>query len=335
MEVTSSTSKTPAPLKSVGGDTWELELGEISAPLAVTPLLDGKPAKGPAYKVRPGQTLDIFPRFVATKGTVSEKWPSFESKALADTTRSIRVYLPPTYEENTTARFPVLYMHDGQTLFGNLSGQLVFIGGDTKVDDTMDKGADTGEIAEAIVIGIDSPVTGVSQTARVAELTPTNNETDSKGSGKGPQYLAMVVSEIKPMVDRELRTRPERDSTFMGGASIGALFSDWVGLTHGDVFAGVFGLSSSAWWDGEMIVPVAKGSKAGPRADRVYVDVGDGEDDAKMIETNKHLFKAYTDAGYAEGTMLRSGVIKGGKHTAGSFSERLPAALAHVLGPGR
>ena len=40
----------------------------------------------------------------------------FESKILANK-RNLSVYLPPSYDNHLSQRFPVLYMADGQNLF--------------------------------------------------------------------------------------------------------------------------------------------------------------------------------------------------------------------------
>ena len=45
-----------------------------------------------------------------------EKIHAFESKILGNT-REITIYLPPTYADRPDARYPVLYMQDGQNLF--------------------------------------------------------------------------------------------------------------------------------------------------------------------------------------------------------------------------
>ena len=44
-----------------------------------------------------------------------ERHETFRSKFI--TARHVDVWYPPGYFENTTERYPVLYMHDGQNLF--------------------------------------------------------------------------------------------------------------------------------------------------------------------------------------------------------------------------
>ena len=48
--------------------------------------------------------------------------------------RNVDVWVPPEYEEASSRRFPVIYMHDGQNLFDPQSS---FIGVDWGIDETM------------------------------------------------------------------------------------------------------------------------------------------------------------------------------------------------------
>src|SRR5262249_26961447 len=150
--------------------------------------------------------------------------------------RAIYAYLPPRYDENTDATFPVVYMHDGQNLWAAMP-QIAFSGTwnvDTAFDDAADRGTcssttvaawgaepvggpptmcigDGGcgahgscvTFPEAIVIGV--ATTGAS---RIYEYTPTTDPSYSGGGG-ADQYLTMLSTELKPQIDKMLRTRPE------------------------------------------------------------------------------------------------------------------------------
>ncbi|WP_394835896.1 hypothetical protein LVJ94_03170 [Pendulispora rubella] len=352
--LTLTSAREPRTGTYLGDDTWEFSFDGASSALSVKPVLDGVPARGPDYGVRAGERVDIYPHFFQVRGSVSTRWPEFKSTVHPRPDgmgRPIEVYLPPSYEENPTARFPVIYMMDGQAMFSNwVIGPVVL--GDALVDDALDAAAETGAIAETIVVGIDSPVVANASDPledRHLELTPTNafDPTGSvKKSGDGPKFLSMLVDELKPLVDAELRTRPARESTFIGGGSLGGLMSAYAGVTRGDVFGGIVSLSGSAWWDDRLAVRMVRDAKTGPRQTlKVYADVGGGEvypeTDLKdlMIASNRDLFQAYTDAGYVEGrtlmTLVSPAVDPGNEHNATHFGRRIPSALAFVIGPGR
>jgi predicted alpha/beta superfamily hydrolase len=356
-----------AALSDVKNDTWELVLGELSGPLAFTPTLDGQRALGPNYVIVPGQTLDIYPHFTKEHGTVGVFQKDFASKALGNT-RMIRMYLPPSYDENTVARYPVIYMHDGQTIFdeslGVTDGPAKSAFGSWRAELVMDEGVKWGTLPEAIVIGIDVIIQpgmpssiGAADLAneftkvRVQELTPTrddDSELNIEETGKGPDYLRMIREELKPMVDAKLRTRPEREGTFMAGSSLGGLISLWAGLYHGDIFGGVFGMSNSTFWDDEVLLERVKAENGGPaRATKIYVDTSDYElgpkypdKNVEVLEQHKRLFQGYKDVGYVGGTTLVTLVANHTQkeeveHNGKYWSQRLPAALAFLLGSGR
>src|ERR1700744_1269361 len=53
--------------------------------------------------------------------------------------RTLRLYLPPSYESAPDRRYPVIYMHDGQNLFDDATSYA----GEWGVDETMDAFART------------------------------------------------------------------------------------------------------------------------------------------------------------------------------------------------
>ncbi|HEY8090163.1 MAG TPA: hypothetical protein VIF09_20020, partial [Polyangiaceae bacterium] len=96
-------------------DTWSITTPVLSAPLQCKPLLDDTTwSRGPNYVVSPGATVDIYPHFTTVTGGYSRAFQL--TSTLLGNTRGVWVYLPPSYDENTDARFPVVYMHDGQNL---------------------------------------------------------------------------------------------------------------------------------------------------------------------------------------------------------------------------
>ncbi|HVH46181.1 MAG TPA: alpha/beta hydrolase-fold protein [Labilithrix sp.] len=333
------------PLTAGANDTWELALGVIAQIVEYKPMLDEMPAKGPNYVVKPGQTVDIYPYFKSTKGEVVMKWENYKSKVLPST-RNIRVYTPPSYKENTVARYPVLYVHDGQTTFKASGSPNQIIDGCLEADIAMDQGVDSGKIAEAIVVGVDngSGVTDLTGQQRSAELTPTANA-QLPSSGKGPQYAQMMVDEIKPMIDKEYRTRTARESTITLGSSLGGLTAAYLAFSRGDVF-GVYGSQSgSYWWDNQVIVGQGKAAIAGANKPlRVYIDYGKNEVNDpdytnQLVVPTDAMVKVLRDGGYVDNQTLVFNVAPvpaaGSGHNSRTWGPRLPTALPFLIGPGR
>ena len=305
---------------SAGLYTWSSP--DVKADLEVKPLLGDLWSRGPNYRVKPGQTIDIYPHFTATQGTITKKYPTFTSTKLPST-RGIWVYLPPTYVENTEARFGVLYMHDGQNLF---SPGIAFGGNEWKVDETLDAGAEDGSVNEVVVVGVESTA------ARIDELTPSVDP--DYGGGKAPQYLSMIIDEIKPMVDKDLRTIPSREQTGVMGSSLGGLASAYAGVHHADVFGLVGEMSPSTWWGGTMILGEVSSTPTRPaRPLRVYVDSGDSGTSNDDVANTTELAARYRKAGYTDSKDLLHVVQAGGQHNETYWASRLPAALHFLLGP--
>jgi predicted alpha/beta superfamily hydrolase len=233
------------------------------------------------------------------------------------------VYLPPTYVENTTARFGVLYMHDAQNLF---SPALAFGGNEWKVDETMDAASEDGTIRETIVVGVENTA------ARMDELTPTADPT--YGGGKADQYLSMLIDEIKPTIDKDLRTLPAREQTGIMGSSLGGLVSSYAGVQRADVFGLVGAMSPSTWWDGTVLLADVATTPTRPsKPVRVYVDSGDSGASNDDVTNTNELAARYRTVGYVDNKDLLHVVQVGGQHNEIYWAQRLPAALAFLLGP--
>jgi predicted alpha/beta superfamily hydrolase len=299
--------------------TWQIP--GAKADIELKPMLGDTWSHGPNYKVKPGQTIDIYPHFFETHGTVTKKYPSFVSKKLPST-RGLWVYLPPTYVENTEARFGVLYMHDGTNLF---DAALAFGGNEWKVDETMDAGAEDGTITETIVVGIESTAN------RISELTPSADPQD--GGGHADDYIAMMIDEIKPMIDKDLRTVPARERTAIMGSSLGGLASAYAGVHRADVFGLVGEMSPSTWWDGTMILGEVSTTPTRPaKPIRVYVDSGNAGTSNDDVVNTTELAARYRKVGYTDAKDLLHIVQPGGQHNEFYWAQRLPAALHFLLG---
>lgn len=172
-------------------------------------------------------------------------------------TRRVRVWLPAGYE-GSQARFPALYLHDGQNLAGDAAPH-----GGWAVDQAL------ADHPRAILVGIDH-----GGERRVTELNPWSNA--RFGAGEGLDYLRFIVEVVKPMVDARFRTRPERAHTAIGGSSLGGLVSLAALHWHPSVFGAALVLSPAYWIAPEVFeLPIVQarvwqsiGTREGPR----YVD---------------------------------------------------------------
>ena len=341
---------------SASGDTYSYTLSGVTSPIEWKPLLDDTTwALGPNYHVGPGQTVDIWPHFTSTHGSVVTLIASFASTVLGNT-RAIYAYLPASYSENTDATYPVVTMHDGQNLWAALP-QLAF-STPWNVDSAFDTASNLGACTTGGVVGWGgqplgaAPVTcngdadctsgscrtfpeaiviGVANTAnRIYEYTPTTDPT-TPGGGGADLYIQMLIQELKPAIDGMLRTRPDVASTAMVGSSLGGLVTAYAGLKHPEVYGLVGELSPSTWWNNDVIVSDVMGTLAAPaRPLVVYVDSGQGTVD-DQADTDL-LAAAYVSLGYMAGTNFRHVVQPGAAHSETYWAERFPGAMQLLLG---
>src|ERR1035437_1486177 len=153
----------------------------------------------------------------------------------------INFALPPGYDQNSSAKYPVLYMHDGQNLF---DPHLSYTGVPWGVDKAIARLSSEGKIRAAIVVGIwNTPkrfgeympqkAVSVTNTAQLPSIPiPTHDEIVSDN------YLKFIVEELKPFIDAHYRTLPGRADTFIMGSSMGGLISAYAVAEYPKVFGG-------------------------------------------------------------------------------------------------
>ena len=250
------------------------------------------------------------------QGTIA-KHEKFASQFLQS--RDVLVYLPPAYAAEPTKRFPVLYLHDGQNLFDPATA----FGEDWKVDSTAETLIQKGEIEPIIIVGIAN-----SGEKRIDEYTPTKDESKQKGGG-ADKYGQMLVSELKPFIDRTYRTLPEASNTGLGGSSLGGLISMHLGLRHSQVFGKLAVLSPSVWWDSREIVTEVQALQSKLPL-RIWLDAGTKEgpdvtNDARMLR----------DALVAKGWKLEDDLkyfeAEGGEHNERAWGSRVDRVLKYLF----
>lgn len=228
--------------------------------------------------------------------------------------RDILVYLPASYGTGTR-RYPVIYMHDGQNLFDPRTS----FSGEWGVDHAL-VALDDCE-SEAIVVGI--PNGGA---RRLDEYSPFPD--DHHGGGDGDAYLAYITDTIKPLVDADFRTLPDRAHTGMLGASMGGLISLFAFFERPEVF-GFAGIMSPSLWFAEGAI--FRYLEASPRVQgRLVLDVGTAESPI-MLHYARVLRDLLVAKGYAPGRELRYEEIAGAGHNEAAWGARLCENLRFLL----
>lgn len=152
-----------------------------------------------------------------------------------DRYRRIWVYVPPDYESSGKS-YPVLYLHDGQNLFDD---QTSFVG-EWGVDEILNKMA-SEDFSGLIVVGIEH-----GSEERLNEYSPW--ESENLGGGLGEQHVDFIVQTLKPAIDENYRTLPDRQYTGVGGSSMGGLISLYATLKYPEVFSRSLVFSPAFWF---------------------------------------------------------------------------------------
>lgn len=203
--------------------------------------------------------------------------------------RTVRIYLPPGYERGD-ARYPVLYMFDGQNLFDDATSYV----GEWGVDEALDTLARDARF-EAIVVGIDH-----GNALRIRELVPYWNVRFLPNAGAG--FVADVVQVLKPFVDANYRTLPDRAHTAIAGSSLGGLAADYAIHRYPQVF-GKAGVFSPSYWISDEAFARARGTPLPPDS-RVYLYMGGTEGDEAVANVARMAAILHARPGGAESVLL-------------------------------
>jgi predicted alpha/beta superfamily hydrolase len=164
----------------------------------------------------------------------------------------LRVYLPPGYEENTLARYPLAYMQDGQNLF---FPEEAFRHHDWEIDETSEVLRAMRAIEDLIIIGV------YSDERREEEYTKPGYEA----------YARSMVEEVVCAEQVFLRTTKKPFDRTMWGSSLGGVVSFYSAWEYPEVFGGAICMSSTFSYKDDLVERVLSEPK---RNVGFYLDSG-------------------------------------------------------------
>lgn len=234
-------------------------------------------------------------------------WPDFYSPQL-DNRRRLLLYLPPGYA-SSERRYPVIYFQDAQNVFDRATS---FGGQEWEADETLE--ALNAQGRAAIAVALDH---GGEQ--RNQEYNPFPGWWPARGDA----YLAFLADTVKPQIDAQFRTKPDRAHTLIVGSSLGGLISLYAFFRRPEVFGAVGALSPALWpvhgaiYNFVREAPFSEG--------RIYLDHGTRENSAQP------MYDLLKEKGYRARRHLKFVAEAGGEHTESAWARRLPEALRFLL----
>lgn len=285
------------------------------------------------YTVSKAETLDI----VVERWALARKPPSTVVGELRthfvssiSPSRWVRVLLPTSYSVSDQ-RFPVLYMLDGQNVFDRNTSA---VGMEWGIDETLAEWTAKGSSWHMIVVAIDNSA------QRFDEYTPIEHELQARRvGGKSERFLRWVVQTLKPQIDREYRTRTDRESTWIGGSSLGALCALHALAEYNEQFSGAIAMSPSVRWGGEAEFRNWLGEQIPKvtRESKLWLDFGtmEGpslEESSRLLDRFKRSSNAVSQGIETASLPLKLSVkeFPGAKHDEAAWGKRFREALEFI-----
>ena len=150
--------------------------------------------------------------------------------------RPLHIYLPDDYT-NGMDRYPVLYFFDGHNLFSDDDATYGKCWGLKEFLDKWDR--------KLILVGIECGHEGDERLSEYMPYRPLLTTRFAMYFPMGSKTMDWIVREVKPMIDRDYRTLPDREFTGIGGSSMGGLMAIYAGAHYNHVFSKAACVSSA------------------------------------------------------------------------------------------
>lgn len=275
-----------------------------------------------------------------------ERVANFQSKYV--TARTVDIWLPEGYAD--TAKYAVLYMHDGQMLY---DPEQSWNKQAWDVDDAAAALLAANKVRKFIVVGIwnsgqqrhpdyfpQKPFEQLTQTAKdtvVAQLQRAGR-TAQVFQPQSDNYLKFIVQELKPFIDSRYAVHTNRENTFIAGSSMGGLISLYAICEYPNVFGGAACLSTH--WPGTFTqehnpVPDAflhyvRQHLPDPKAHKIYFDCGDQTLDAWYPVIQKKVDVLLQKKGYCSSNWMTR-YFPGEDHSEKAWAKRVAIPLTFLL----
>jgi len=274
------------------------------------PLLYAKPVRrtgdavdwalGSNYLIVPGEQ-SIYPHFDgATSGCLTDR------REIGG--RTVRIFLPPGYDENTEKRYPTLYVLDGANVF---LPEEAFSGADWALDETVDQLDALNMVDKLIVVAVYS--------------VPEEREHEYTEPGYD-RFGEQLVRELIPGIDLGYRTLKGPEHTAIMGSSLGGVASLHVAWTHPDAVGMCACLSSTFGFRDDLLHRVWRERLPGVR---VYLDAGLPNDNH---QATREIFDTLVARGMSPGSDVLFLGFPGALHHERAWAQRVHLPLQFFFG---
>ena len=237
--------------------------------------------------------------------------------------RPLHIWLPDGYEDSSE-RYPVMYFFDGHNLFLNEDATYGKSWGLLEFLQSWEK--------QIIVVGIEC---GHEGNERLFEYCPYHIRGKFWGDlrGTGEATMRFMAEELKPMIDGEYRTCAARETTAIGGSSMGGLMSLYAAVKYNGVYSKAACVSSAI---SPCMASLRKDIEGSPMAPdtRVYLSWGTkealgrrrspaGDYETRTAKNNLELSRQIEE----KGALTRVVCQRGGSHNEASWEKLVPGFM--------
>lgn len=224
--------------------------------------------------------------------------------------RDLIVWLPPDYDEKN--KYPVLYMHDGQNLFDPKTSAF---GIDWQVDESLDSLIKADAVEPMIVVGI------YNTSDRMKEYIP---------GPKGDAYMKFIVEQVKPLIDKDYSTRPEREYTLVGGSSAGGTISFMMLWNYSNTFSKAICMSPAFKIQEIDVVKDVLNHEGERKEFKIYIDNGGVGLEEKLQPGIDEMMEALQKKGYRLDEDIFYLVDEKAQHSEPEWAKRFPDAIVKL-----
>ena len=232
--------------------------------------------------------------------------------------RRLYIYTPKDYE-TSEKRCPVLYMFDGHNVFYDSHATY---GRSWGMREYLKKAK-----PELMIVAVECNPEGHN---RISEYSPWDIKAPRIGliEGRGGETMDWFVNELKPMIDAEFRTLPDREHTAIAGSSMGGLMAVYAAVRYNSEFSRAAALSPCLWVSPKGMAELIR-ERPLEKPTRIYMDFGSGETEEDprewelMFTTAKRLSAA--------GAHAAARVVPGALHNEAAWEKRIPVFMDYLF----
>lgn len=231
--------------------------------------------------------------------------------------RKVYTYLPKGYDKSDDF-YPVLYMFDGQNVFFDEEA-------------TYGRSWRLGEFLDAyriplIVVAVECH--RGEREERMVEYSPYEQVLfRKKEKGFGDKTMKWFIKTLKPLVDEEYRTLPDRNHTFVGGSSMGGILATYCLIRYNRVFSRAISLSPAYYLFIRDLRKTLKECRINKNT-TLYTDYGTND---LEVPKSIDIFNNFNIELYKKGVKVTSRIVNGGYHCEECWDKQLVFAINTLM----